>query len=257
MRHSEVPAPQYPCVFQIARAWQISIGGLHTGLFHLNDLETIFVSVPRPTSYVGAVMAAHALNTLFLDFGRAYDRRFHQVVHSDRCKFDCDHCYAYVRVRPDSWTTLDIGTSLARWTAAFGAAFTAAHGHDIAARCCARFAAGADGRITRAADDLACSPATFRRRFKTTTGMRPIDARTRARVIEAFVLLRTTTWKVEAIALRVGWKSPKAIYDAFEKLLQMKPAAVRELSTIDAATIFERIGGDPARLQPLPDVNPL
>lgn len=247
MAESPVPELQYPCVFTINRAWQLAIGRLQARRYDLREVAAVFATVPRPRSFTGAALAAQTLNTFFLDFGRAYDRQFHTVVQCAHCTFDCDHCYAYVRVTPDTWNTIDIAAIVCRWSNAFGAAFMAAHGRDIVALSTEWFAADSIGHV---AHDLGRSPATFRRHFKGKTGMRPIDGRTRARVIEAFVLLRTTAWKVDAIARKVGWNSPKAIYEAFDALLQMTPKTVRLLSEADAATTFARLGGDGTRLSP-------
>lgn len=248
MQDSQGSDPQYPCVFHINQAAQRAMGSLQAADLVLRDLVAMFAGVPRPRSYTGAVLAAHALNTFFLDFAPAYDRRFHERIRSARCKFDSRCCYEYVRVSPDAWSATDVEAAVRRWTTAFHAAFTAAHGRNVVAAGQERFGAAAESAIGRIARDLACSPATFRRHFRVETGVRPIDARTRARVLEPFVLLRCTTWKIDAVRAKVGWRSSKSIYEAFATILQMKPAAVRRLSHEEAAATFERIGGELARL---------
>lgn len=246
MDPSPVPDPLYPCVFHINQACQVAIGRLQTSHLALPEIAPIFASVPRPRSYLGAVQAVHTLHTFLLDFGRAYDHRFHEVVRSDGCRFDRDRCYACVRVTLQNWSATDVPRIVERWVALFGAAFGAAHKRQAVAFGSERLVAAAHDTIERLARDCACSPATFRRRFTCETGTRPIDARTRGRLRRAFILLRTTDWKVDAIAAEVGWKSAKNFYHAFETQFGVKPAQLRRLSNGAAAALLTYFDGQGA-----------
>ena len=238
-----------PCSFEVAHACQIAIGHLEKGVLTLDHVPGLFASVPRPMSQGGVKAAAQTLFEFTSRFTREHHRRFHSDASPRGCKFDPAGYVVHVYAGIPEWHTIDIAAIVRAWVQRYGAAFTAAHSPEIAARARARFSErhASVHRIYAMARDLGCSPTTLWRRVTAGGGESPVRRRTRARVVAAFHLLRTTNWKIEAIARAVGWRSAKDLYRAFETLLGLTPAQVRRLSVDAAADVLNRLVRDLVR----------
>jgi transcriptional regulator GlxA family with amidase domain len=83
-------------------------------------------------------------------------------------------------------------------------------------------------------DDLAniakMSSSTFLRTFKKSTGMTPIQYLIKLRVDEAIILLCTTSYSIQEIALNVGFQDSNYFCRQFRKFKSMSPRQWRKLS---------------------------
>src|SRR5262249_33686378 len=77
------------------------------------------------------------------------------------------------------------------------------------------------------ATECACNPAVLRREFAEACGEPLRHHQIRTRLAKAVILLRSTDWKVEAIAREVGWASKKNLYFHLRRATGLTPAQVR------------------------------
>lgn len=73
-------------------------------------------------------------------------------------------------------------------------------------------------------------------------GESPVRYQTRLRAVEAVRLIRSTDWKLDAVARTVGWKTRKDLYRALENVAHTAPARIRALSPQDAAALMVTMG---------------
>lgn len=229
-----------PCAFELAHACQLAIGQMEAGALVLDQLPDLFASVPKPISQGGAKAAAQTLFEFTAAFAREHHRRFHAEVGLRGCKFDHERYSVHLYVGGPHWDAIDVPRIVRDWVRGYAAAFATSHRSDIAAKARARVLDSA--RIEQMAREFGCSVTTLRRRVTAAAGEPPIRTRTRARVTEACILLRTTSWKIDAIAAHVGWRSTKDLYRAFRFLLGLTPAEVRTLSADAAADLLLSLG---------------
>lgn len=235
--HDQLPDLLYPCVFELARACQLAIGRVYCTSLAIGEIPSLFESVPPPASQPGAMLAVETLNGFVRSFGRVHHERFHQVNKGLSCTFRPDQSYSEIHVSSLNWRTLNlpqvVRTSLGR----YGLAFAAGHRRDIRTLAAALLTTQNSQPIERLAHDLCCSPSTLRRHVKAMTGRPPIRIRTHRRLLVAIDLLRTTPWKVEAIAAAVGWKSAKGMYLTCNAILGLTPAQIRALPADTASQL--------------------
>jgi AraC-like DNA-binding protein len=81
------------------------------------------------------------------------------------------------------------------------------------------------------------TPVRLAREFRGQFGMSILQYRRRVRLVEA--LGRVRHEKVEAVALRVGYRSTKNFYSAFRELTGMTPTGLRLLSADRAEAVLE------------------
>jgi transcriptional regulator GlxA family with amidase domain len=88
--------------------------------------------------------------------------------------------------------------------------------------------------IGRLAKDAACSRSSLLRQFNGRFGVSLGAYLTLVRVRAAFHMLRQQDGKVEAVALAVGYRSPKNLYAALRRIVAMRPDEIRRLDAIEA-----------------------
>jgi AraC-like DNA-binding protein len=89
------------------------------------------------------------------------------------------------------------------------------------------------------------SPSQLRRNFRQEFGVSIRQYQRTMRLIEA--MPHVSTEKIEAIALKVGYKSKKNFYRAFEDVTGLTPTAFRNLSEERALHLVESIRAAPPR----------
>jgi AraC-like DNA-binding protein len=89
------------------------------------------------------------------------------------------------------------------------------------------------------------SPSQLRRNFQREFGVSVQEYHCTMRVIKAMTLVSTD--KIEASALKVGYKSKKNFYRAFQEVTGLTPTAFRNLSEERALHLVESIRAAPPR----------
>lgn len=232
------------CVYALAVVCQAIIcdAAAWPAVPDLGGLPARFETVPVPTTYTEALMAVAVLTQFTCVLGANIHRRFHRRDGQSGCRFDSDALTPLVRIdrwNPGAWNP---AAAVMAWTARYGLAL--AVDHDLVVER-AKLRLGRDlaqhVRMRSLARELACSVPVLRRRFVSKAGETPIRYQTRLRAIEAVRLMRSTSWKMDAIGRAVGWKSRKDIYTALADVAGQSPAAIRALSDGDAARLLERM----------------
>ena len=240
----EIAGSSCECVYALAVVCQAIICDAVTWptLPDLSELPARFKAVPAPATYMEALMALGVLTQFTCSLGDEIHRRLHGARGPCGCPFDSEALTPLVRIdrrKPGSWNPAG---AVMVWTVRYGTALAADHdlvverakqrlGRDLAQNV----------RMRNLARELACSVPVLRRRFVSKEGETPFRYQTRLRASEAVRLMRRTNWKMDTIALAVGWKSRKDLYSALADIAGLSPAAIRSLSDADAARLLERM----------------
>ncbi len=240
----EIAGASCECVYALAVVCQAVVCDAVTwpALPDLDGLAARFAAVPAPATYKEALMALGVLTQFTCILGDAIHRRLHGRKGPCGCRFDSEALTPLVRIdrwNPGAWNP---ALAVMVWTVRYGTALAADHdlvverakqrlGRDLAQHV----------RMRNLAREVACSVPVLRRRFVSKAGETPIRYQTRLRTIEAVRLMRSTSWKMDAIGRAVGWKSRKDVYSALEDIAGRSPSAIRALSDADAAQLIERM----------------
>ena len=233
--------PVTPSAFELSDTCQTAVGLiLRTPLHAWPDMTSIaklFEQVPPPGTYRDAF---HAAGVLYRFEERAA-KEIHRCVHGGTipgaCSFDTARFARFASVdqaHPEQWNA---ASEFAAWSNAFMCGLAAHHRRSIADRAIERLRArtGMIVKVSELAREVGCSVPVLCRRFRHATGKSVRQYAIKLRVDCAIDLLRTTDWKVEAIANEVGWKSKKDLHCAFARQLGATPASIRRSAAPEVA----------------------
>ena len=244
-------ASPFPCLDAVVRTSQLIAGdAIAWSGFHEEDpLPARFAGLPPPCCRAEA-MAVEAVLASFLN---RLGRLLHTNVQSARggtpCRFDPHHC-----VRADL-PSANPASIVGAWSHRFAEAFARTH-CSLAIRAAKRLDEHLETsiKLPDLADELCCTVSTLRRQVETVYRQTPAARRARKRGIAAIRLLRTTDWKVDAIAQEVGWKNRKGLYKAVHGLAGKLPSEIKALPDDAACALLARLGDEPAHASPPCDV---
>jgi AraC-like DNA-binding protein len=197
--------------------------------------------IPNATTPVERLV----LRGLLLDAAFHFGRTVHRLVHGGRGE-SCDFVPAAIVDR--CWETAnEPDAAFRRWIDAFSAAFACAHPPTTASRAARLIRIHYDEQwsVDRLARRLHLTPSHLRREFQRQFGMSVHQYRERVRVREAAMKIRNE--KVDAQALRVGYRSRTNLYAAFRRVTGLSLTAFRQLSDESALHVLESIGSRPPR----------
>jgi transcriptional regulator GlxA family with amidase domain len=115
--------------------------------------------------------------------------------------------------------------------------------HDLLAeRARVRLARNPAERVSLAAlaRQIAASESAIHRRFVSTVGETPLQHQIRLRVVQAIPLIQQK-WKMDAVAVTVGWKGRKDLYRAIRTLTGFTPADIRALTDSETHAMVSRL----------------
>lgn len=178
------------------------------------------------------------LRGLLLEFAFRWSRRLHASAHAGQpagCAFDsATYLEDFLNDRAG-----DARAAFTAWIDRFSTEFLRTHLPSTAMRAARRLRQGYDRSMPLPALAREChtTPDRLAREFRRQFGMAIPQYRRTVRLIEA--LDRVRHEKVEAVALRVGYRSAKNFYRAFRELTGMTPTDFRQLSTDRAEAVLE------------------
>ena len=207
------------------------------------DTLTAFVrSVPVPASLAERL----ALRAILLDVAWRCANLVHARA-SNRCPGNCTFLAEMVLERFWRASRHDPRRAFTGWAAAFTSELARTHPSSPAERA-ARTIRDQYNRpwsLATLARRFNVTPSQLRRNFQREFGMTVREYQRTMRLIEA--LPQVPTEKIDAIALKVGYKSKKNFYRAFQSVTGLTPTAFRNLPRERAIHIAESIRIDPPR----------
>jgi AraC-like DNA-binding protein len=178
------------------------------------------------------------LRGLLLEFAFRWSRRLHAAVHAAQpagCEFDgTAPLEAFLNDGAH-----DSRTAFGAWIDRFSSELLRQHQPSTAMQAARRLREGyaRSMPLPTLARECHTTPARLASEFRHQFGVSIPQYRRTARLVEA--LERVRHEKVEAVALHVGYRSPKNFYRAFRGLTGMTPTEFRQLSTERAETVLE------------------
>ena len=178
------------------------------------------------------------LRGLLLEFAFQWSTRLHASAHAGQpggCEF---HGTAFLEDFLND-RTRDARASFAAWIDGFFGEFLRTHPPSKAMRAARRLHQGyaRSVRLPALARECHTTPAWLAREFRRQFGMSSPRYQRTLRLVEALGSVRQD--KIEAVALRVGYRSTKNFYRAFRQLTGMTPTGFRRLSTERAGAVLE------------------
>ena len=95
--------------------------------------------------------------------------------------------------------------------------------------------------VDRLNRELGCGRSTLLAAFRRRFGVSIREYLTLVRLREACSLLTATSWSVEAIALTVGYQSPKNLYSSLRKVAGIVPTDVRRMDATAVMALFSGV----------------
>jgi AraC-like DNA-binding protein len=178
------------------------------------------------------------LRGLLLEFAFRFSTRLHASAHGGRpagCTFDGTRFLEdFLNDR-----TRDARASFAAWIDRFSSEFLRTHAPSTATHAARRIRQSYARLLPMPVLAREChtTPVRLAREFRDQFGMSIPHYRRTVRLIEALGCVRQE--KVEAVALRVGYRSSKNFYSAFRGLTGMTPTGFRRLPAERAEAILE------------------
>jgi AraC-like DNA-binding protein len=238
------------CVAELVRVCQVIAGDILSWPTwpDLKALPARFAAVPPAASYAEATVAVAALLQFTNTLGERVHRRLHGSEGVGACQFKPEVYVPSIgidRAHPQAWT---VASAVGTWSERFSQAAIASHDLTIdraKERIERDLAKGS--RLRDLSTELACSVPVLQRRFVATTCETYTEYRIRVRTIKAVRLIRSTSWKMAAIAREVGWKSRKDLYRALAQLAGLTPGAIRRLTDSEADALLARMAAPQPR----------
>ena len=205
-------------------------------------LTTFAHSLPAPENQVEEII----LRTMLLDVAW----RCGDIVHAraeSRCGGTCGFLPARVLERFWRTSAQDPRRAFLDWVVAFATELTRTHPPSAAARAARTLRAEYDRpwSLAALARRFHVTPSQLRRSFQREFGMTVREYQRTMRLIEA--LPQVPTEKIDAIALKVGYRSKKNFYRAFQTVTGLTPTAFRNLPRERALHVVESIRVAPPR----------
>ena len=193
----------------------------------LSAFAQLSAAVPKASSLAERIVLVDRLAALAVRGARAFDFLFHQTFRVPLCRQVALPSLAFA---PDD--TADPGRAVNVWAGQFLEAFSARHSWPLAYRA----QAYVDDHLTEPLNlagmskSLGCSRGALSRAFVASVGRTLQDYHASRRVTIAISMLRNHTWKVDAVALAVGYRSPKNFYRALRDMTGLSPTEIRACS---------------------------
>jgi AraC-like DNA-binding protein len=205
---------------------------------HQPTVEAFVSRLPTPERPIERIV----FRTLLCDVARHWGVFVHAQYHrSDRaCAFDPSLEILRYGQRADS----ESPQGFAEWATGLLHALDRSHEATVPLRIKAHIDQACHEPLDLAslARSFGCQPARLRTLFKSELRMSIREYQTRRRVCRAATMLAGADVKVEAVALMVGFRRRKNFYQAFRRLVESQPSAVRRWGTVELSKLEERLG---------------
>jgi AraC-like DNA-binding protein len=233
---------------EVNRRSQEFVGRLlpNQSLIERQDLETFVRKLPVAAGAAEATLLKARLLELTLRWSAHAHQRFHGS-RSCSCLFKALEPLAGTwRVDPE-WDA----RIAAQWTEVFAPIGDGLRNRENARRLAALIAEQyrAVGTVAALVEQLSADPRRLAKAFRDEFGCTPHAYLTRVRVAQALDLLGRGV-KVEAVALDVGYRSKKDLFQSLRKLTGLLPSDVRRLTRAERSAIFERLATRPPADRP-------
>jgi AraC-like DNA-binding protein len=209
----------------IAQVQELSLAVVTAEQIELPELIRHFTAeVDAPPDHLHDALLANIL----IDVCRHTFESLHASLSCDRCSCAAESWAAVMRCA--RWYEADPRTSVCAWIDLFVPAYQRNHPPTASTRA-AEWMRHQPARKWRAADmarRLGVTRKTLGRDFRQRFGLGPVEYLHAARIAMAIAEMNES-WKIEAIACHVGYRSKKDLYREFKRWTGLTPAGVRAL----------------------------
>jgi AraC-like DNA-binding protein len=201
------------------------------------SITTLIDELPTPRNQFETIV----LRTLLLDFASNAGRDLHRREHRERRPKFCAFVPALILESCWSRRTEDPRRLLGAWAEAFFAALSKAHPPSVAVRAASLLRAEYDRNWTSAAlsNCLGASEGALRQSFRREFRVSIHDYLRIVRVRAAFQGI--TAHKVDAVSLKIGYRSRKNFYRALQQFTGLTPTGLRRLSVERVREVTESL----------------